>query len=242
MKGLGIDYDRLAAEYARHRRVHPRVLAGLLAEIDGSSRVLEVGCGTGNYIRAVRRATGCRARGVDPSPGMLELVLRHDARVGFSAGRAESLDFRDASFDMVFSVDVIHHVTDRLAYFAEAHRILCRGGKMCTVTDSEKIIRCRTPLSRYFPETVDVELRRYPRIPRLMRMMRDAGFAGVRTHRVHLCYDLEDLAPYRDRAFSSLHLIPDESFARGIRRMQRDLARGPVRCVSIYCMLWGVKP
>ncbi|OFX26719.1 MAG: hypothetical protein A2Z07_02230 [Armatimonadetes bacterium RBG_16_67_12] len=48
--------------------------------------------------------------------------------------------------------------------------------------------------------------------------------------------------PYRDRAFSSLHLIPQEAFARGLARMEQDLREGPIHCVSRYLLLWGVTP
>ena len=52
---MTIDYDMLAREYARHRRVHPEVVKGLISGggITQSSHVLEVGSGTGNYIIAL---------------------------------------------------------------------------------------------------------------------------------------------------------------------------------------------
>jgi ubiquinone/menaquinone biosynthesis C-methylase UbiE len=51
-----IDYDRFASEYARRRTIHPRVLESLVSigRINRGSAVLEVGCGTGNYIAAIR--------------------------------------------------------------------------------------------------------------------------------------------------------------------------------------------
>ena len=66
-----LDYDAaaIAAEYARHRQVHPGVLCDLMetSGLGSGSRVLEVGCGTGNYIKALARLTGCQAHGIDPS-------------------------------------------------------------------------------------------------------------------------------------------------------------------------------
>jgi len=46
------DYNSMASEYAKHRQVHPRVLENLLSvsHLCSSSKVLEVGCGTGNYV------------------------------------------------------------------------------------------------------------------------------------------------------------------------------------------------
>lgn len=52
-----MNYDRLANEYAQHRQVHPEALRMLLTQgaLDASAKVLEVGCGTGNYSRALQK-------------------------------------------------------------------------------------------------------------------------------------------------------------------------------------------
>jgi len=113
-----IDYGQIALEYARHRQVHPHVLRSLLDEsgIDGQSTVLEVGCGTGNYILAVESAVGCSAFGIDPSPEMLAQASARPGSVIFIVSRAERLPFPAEFFALVFSVDVIHHLEDIRAH------------------------------------------------------------------------------------------------------------------------------
>jgi ubiquinone/menaquinone biosynthesis C-methylase UbiE len=142
---------------------------------------------------------------------------------------------------LVFSVDVIHHVGDRYAYYREAYRVLKKGGKLCTVTDSEEIIRRREPLSVYFPETVAIDLQRYPRIPDLWTMMAQAGFTCVQEASAELAYELTDIQPYRDRAFSVLHLISTEGFEQGVQRMEEDLRDRGIPATSRYLLLWGDK-
>jgi SAM-dependent methyltransferase len=172
---------------------------------------------------------------------MLALAQARSGGVHCQPGRAESLDFPAGFFGLVFSVDVIHHVADRGRYFQEAHRVLKPGGQVCTVTDSERIIRQRRPLAVYFPETVEVELGRYPPIAELRELMQQAGFGHLGEETAEFAYQLGDLQPYRDKAFSSLHLIPEAAFRRGMERMERDLRAGPIPCVSRYLLLWGVK-
>ncbi len=132
-----IDYGEAAAAYARHRRVHPEVLRALLAAVRPASKVLEVGCGTGNYLLAIRERADCHCCGTDPSAEMLAQAEARSGQVQLSRGSAEALEFPAASFDLVFSVDVIHYVGDRTRFFQEAARVLRPGGKVCTVTDSE---------------------------------------------------------------------------------------------------------
>ena len=140
------------------------------------------------------------------------------------------------------STDVIHHIGDRDAYFREAARVLRQEGHIVTVTDSHDDIRKRRPLSSHFPETVHIEQQRYPPVALLLTEMAQAGFAEPRLTQVDHAYKLEDVQAYRDRAFSSLHLIEEEAFRRGIARLETDLLRGPLPCISLYTMIWGTLP
>ena len=238
-----IDYDQIALEYARHRKVHPEVLRGLLAEsgIDGQSNVLEVGCGTGNYIVAVESAVGCSGWGIDPSQEMLAEASARRGSVTFKAGRAEGLPFGAEFFDLVFSVDGVHHLENITAYFREVRRVLKPGGYVCTVTDSEWIIRHREPLAAYFPETVSADLARYPQVAALRGIMHKTGLEETAERLVEFTYLLVDARAYRDRAFSSLLLIGEEAWGRGLARLERDLQSGPIHCVSRYVLLWGTR-
>jgi ubiquinone/menaquinone biosynthesis C-methylase UbiE len=239
-----VDYDGRASEYARHRTIHPEVLRELVTSgiIGPETRVLDVGCGTGNYAAALTAATNCRVSGVDPSPRMLDLARDAAPWESLERSSAENLPFSEGSFDVVMSTDVIHHIRDRAAYFQEAARVLRPGGQLITVTDSHDAIRRRRPLSSHFPETVSVELQRYPPVPTLLAEIARAGFVEPRLVEVSRDHDLDDIQAYRERAFSSLHLIEEDAFRRGISRLEGDLARGPIPCVSLYTMIWGQFP
>lgn len=236
-----LDYDRLAPGYARHRQPHPGVLQALCDADDPDLPVLEVGCGTGNYIAALQPHLP-RACGIDPSPQMLHQSKARAPGTRLSQGRAEQLSFQARFFGLVFSVDVIHHLTDPLAYFGEAYRVLDSNGRVCTATDSEWTIRHRQPLSTYFPETISYELERYPPIVDLKVMMSSAGFAQIAEHTTECASATTDIQAYRDKAFSALHLIPEQAFRRGIKHMEQDLQTGPIPCTSRYTLLWGTKP
>lgn len=240
---MKIDYDLLAQDYALHRQVQPEVLKNLIQAggIQATSQVLDVGCGTGNYIVALEKTVGCACLGIEPSEQMLAKAAGRIPASRLKAGSAERLDFPSETFDLVFSVDVIHHVVDRPAFYREAYRVLKTGGKVCTVTDSEEIIRRRKPLSYYFPETVEIELKRYPTISSLRALMVEAGFHDLSEFEAEFPYPLADIQPYREKVYSSLLLLPPEAFERGLQRMERDLQSGPIPCTSWYLLLWGKK-
>ena len=243
MESVIFDYDALASQYARHRRIHPEVFQELLetSVVVTESTVLEVGCGTGNYITDLHKKAGCRCWGVDPSDEMLAIAHEKSAEISFKPGRAEKLDFPDAFFSFIFSVDVIHHLQRHRSYIQEAYRTLKPGGRLCTVTESAELLRTRVPLASYFPETVEKALIRYPRISKLKALMRSAGFQEQNEKKVVFPYEIYDIQVYEEKAFSSLHLIPEDAFKRGISRMHADLETGPIQAVSHYLLLWGKK-
>lgn len=97
--------------------------------------VLEVGCGTGELLRSMsRRFPGSAVTGIDPDPDALAIARRKlgedRLRANLVPARAEALPFEAASFDLVVSSLMLHHLataTKRRA-LAECRRVLAPGG------------------------------------------------------------------------------------------------------------------
>jgi ubiquinone/menaquinone biosynthesis C-methylase UbiE len=238
-----IDYDASSLAYARNRRLNPKTLERLvqLGRLGKSSRVLEVGCGSGNYSSALEQRMGCCCHGLEPSAAMLKNAESQNAAVVWTQGQAQALPYLDGSFDFLFCVDVIHHLSSPELFFREAYRVLTPNGCLCMATDSEWTIRNRNPLSAYFPETVDEELKRYPSLARLGAHLAYVGFSNIREEVVEQPYELERSDAYREKAFSCLQLISEEAFQNGLNAMERDLFRGPIRCVERHALLSAEK-
>lgn len=96
-------------------------------------RVLDIGCGTGNYSLALAKA-GLKVTGIDISPAMLEkariTVKARGLKVSFLEGDALQLPFRDNSFDAVISATALEFVPDLDAALGEAYRVLKPGGRL----------------------------------------------------------------------------------------------------------------
>jgi ubiquinone/menaquinone biosynthesis C-methylase UbiE len=240
---MKIQYNKIAENYARFRESDSDAVDKLIvgSGISSTSKILEIGCGTGNYVSALQRRVGCQCWGVDPSPEMIRCAMNQNGRVAFSVGSAEKLSFADEFFDFAFSVDVIHHVDNRARYFLEAFRILRPNGLLATVTDSEDTIRKRMPLAFYFPEIIEHELKRYPTFTHLKSFTEEAGFEVIDEEIAETPFELTDTEKYERKAFSCLRLISDAAFAAGIARMKRDLELGPISCISRNYVVWSEK-
>lgn len=87
--------------------------------------VLEVGCGTGLVLSRIREFAR-EARGVDLSPGMLELARERGLDV--VVGSATALPFPDAAFDVTCSFKVLAHVPAIEQALTEMARVTKPGG------------------------------------------------------------------------------------------------------------------
>lgn len=237
---MPVDYDAMASGYAGNRSASMCVVDELLSHValGAESKTLEVGCGTADHIAAVLHATGCRGWGVEPSAGMRRHAPVMD-RLQLVAGVAEAIPFAARLFDLVFTVNVVHHMTDLAAYFCEAKRVLKTSGTIYTVTESTEMIRNRNPLARYWPAMVEPEIARYPTVEKLLDLMQQAGFVEPDVHELSMPVSVSDSAPFRQKVFSSLLLISDEEYESGLQRLESDLQNGPVQGHSEYVCLRG---
>lgn len=90
-------------------------------------RVLDAGCGVGMYMAAFQRE-GALVFGVEIEGDRAAEASR---LVGNTAiGSVESLPFADASFDVVFSHEVLEHVGDDKRALAEMARVVHPGGQI----------------------------------------------------------------------------------------------------------------
>ena len=100
--------------------------------------VLDVGCGTGGVTIPAKLRVGLsgKASGIDPSPEMIAVAEQKAQRKGleidFRIGVIEALPYPDASFDVVTSSLMMHHLPEHLKVkgLAEIYRVLKPGGRL----------------------------------------------------------------------------------------------------------------
>lgn len=92
------------------------------------SVALDVGCGEGGHSARLRARFGFDVTGIDPVPRHLDLASTAAPGIAFVPGSAEALPAADSSVDLVWCRDVLIHVSDLTAAYAEFHRVLKPGG------------------------------------------------------------------------------------------------------------------
>lgn len=106
-----------------------QILPMVLREVDGATRVLDLGCGEGQISRALVASGVPTVIGIDPTYNQIE-VARQRGGVFARAGSV-GLPFRDSSFDTVVACLVFEHVRDLDSSLSEIARVLEPGGKFC---------------------------------------------------------------------------------------------------------------
>lgn len=106
---------------------------GIIPEDYQGKKVLDMGCGTGEYALWYASKGAGYVTGVDLSEGSLSVARRrkeeeHFENIEFIKKDILNLDFPDNSFDYSFSVGVLHHTGDPFRGFKHLVRVTKPGG------------------------------------------------------------------------------------------------------------------
>jgi demethylmenaquinone methyltransferase / 2-methoxy-6-polyprenyl-1,4-benzoquinol methylase len=179
-----LDYDRIEWLMTLGTGVRYRREALERAGLKPGLRTLDVGSGTGLTAVAAEAIVGGtdRVLRIDPSLGMLTSGrgVRGAAAI---AGCAESLPVTSSHWDFVSMGFALRHVADLGAAFAEFHRVLRPGGRLCVL----EITRPHSPIGRRFLKLymrrwipfVATMVGRTSEMPGLMRYYWDSTEASV---------------------------------------------------------------
>jgi SAM-dependent methyltransferase len=122
------------ARYDGARPDYPETALDWIADglgLGGSSRVLDLGAGTGIMTRQLARRVGSVVA-VEPSPGMREVLAGSLPGVEALDGAAEAIPLPDASVDAVVVAQAFHWFDPGPA-LGEIHRVLVPGGGLALV-------------------------------------------------------------------------------------------------------------
>lgn len=106
-------------------------------ELDSSSNVLEIACGSGGPALFMARTTGCRVLGLDNNENGFANANKMAEEQGLAAkARFEQVDasqplrFENETFDSIVCIDAINHLPNRPRVLAEWRRVLKPNGRL----------------------------------------------------------------------------------------------------------------
>lgn len=99
------------------------------ARVESSTRLLDVGCGTGLALR-LAAGRGAIVSGVDVSPGLLEIARQRLPEADLRLLDLQVLPWPDDSFDAVTGINAFQFAADPVAAIAEAGRVCRPGGRV----------------------------------------------------------------------------------------------------------------
>jgi SAM-dependent methyltransferase len=155
----------------------------LLRNLAPAGRLLDFGCGTGGFLRALRRVGApLELVGCDVAAGMIE-----EARRRWDAGQEPTLHavppgplpFVDAGFDLVTAVSVFHHVApaEQLGVARDLLRVVRPGGAVVIFEHNPA-----NPVTRWIVRRAPIDSNAVLLWPRTCtRLLRHAGAARCRT-------------------------------------------------------------
>lgn len=133
-------------------------LAFRLFPIRAGLRILDVGCGTGNFSLKLAKA-GCLVTGIDASAAMLAVARdkagREGAAITFREMDAGRLSFPDGAFDGAISMAAFEFIKEPVQALHEMLRVVKKGGYVLIGTINKESAWGRLYLSEaYRRETV----------------------------------------------------------------------------------------
>ena len=127
-----MSFDVAAERYDAFMGRWSRLLAPAFADLAGvatSTRVLDVGCGTGMLTaELVRRAGAACVAAADPSPPFVEAMRHRFPDVEVAQAPAERLPFENGRFDAALAQLVVHFMPDPVKGLGEMRRVTREGG------------------------------------------------------------------------------------------------------------------
>lgn len=113
-----------------------RALRRITKDINASSNVLDIGCGSGFSIEKIVPES-FNVYGIDINEELIAYAKKTRPNYHFQTGDAENLPFEDKFFDAVFYLDVIEHLKNPALSLKEAYRVLKPEGMVIILVVKE---------------------------------------------------------------------------------------------------------
>lgn len=242
---LKTDYSVVAENYDRNRDRVEFEYEPIIAELLQSRpriRVLDLGCGTANYIHCQNTHYGNDKRiewtGLDPSPDMLSIAKRKESDVTYIHAKAEEMEFEAGHFDFVVCNFVYHHIEKKGEAFDRVRSTLKEGGVFKIKNIAPEFMRAWW-VFYYCPEAYYEDLHRFWGKDLLVYELEKRGFKTTvkmecREKSIPTAKILED---YIRRDTSELAMVDDAVYEKGLEKLRKEMAEGRTEYRNAFALI-----
>lgn len=232
------DYETLAAQYDAPWRtnlpVDPLLEERLRTAPASPFRVLDVGCGTGAWLKVQASAfPAAEFAGAEPSAAMLAIARGKGINAELVQAPAEALPFGAARFDFIITRLAYHHFADKPKAFDEIVRVLKPGG-VFVIADMAPERMPGWLVYQFFPEAYAEDLKRFLPLDGLQRELESRGCAvEVTANPWSREIDWSWVLGFcQGRGTSSLQILTEEEYQAGLARIRAGMKADPDRTIT----------
>ncbi|MCM3672052.1 class I SAM-dependent methyltransferase [Mesobacillus maritimus] len=122
-------------------------------------KVLDLGCGTGQFATYCVENGASKVIGVDISKNMIKKATIENAheRIEYICSPIEELDLKNIKFDLIFSFLAVHYIEDYPALIEKVHRLLEYRGEFIFSTE-HPIVTARKEMNNWVKDEDDNKL------------------------------------------------------------------------------------
>ena len=182
MNGNKVNYNAISSSYDnRYEEDQWANIRNELKELIANNNyqnILEVGCGTGYWLNAVK-SEKTKIFGLDYSIGMLKKAGETGRCKNVVNGDANFLPFRKKYFDFIFCLNAIHHFQNKKQFIIDAKKYLAPGGTVAIIGVDPRCENDEWYIYDYFNSTYKDDLERFPAWSEIEDWMKQSGFKNV---------------------------------------------------------------
>lgn len=221
---MKIDYNNISETYDNHRSYGHSEIEELIrfGKIETGTKILDLGCGTGNLSAQLFKCIPVDTIGIDKSLHMLEKASKKSLRVLCGDADHSILPFKDNSFDYVIGAYVIHHIKNTMTLIRECYRILNNGALILLTSSHRQIENLHPVLTDFFPSLIDIDKRRFPELTELDDSFQSAGFKSIKHKELiinRIPIDMDYLDKVKNKFVSTFHLLSENEFNAGVEKL-----------------------
>jgi len=224
------NYELFSKKYDDYRVADMRLVEEVIdkLKITEIMNILDFGCGTGNYLKALQLKNYQNLFGLDPSENMRKIALEKTGLI-IKEGSHLNIPYEDNFFDAVILINSIHFVDDIKALFYNLQRVCKKDALVFIATQSRKLMKSRC-YNKYFPSLLEIDYKRYHEIDKIISTAEQSEFSLFVNQDFLNDTDMSVYEEYfnliKNKAFSIFELLPNDEFDKGISQFEKDMKDG----------------